>query len=101
VKHVKNIYRTLLSRGMKGYYVYFTDKETEEFFRARMEKQTVINLDGEVNIIKPLNNYYLQPLIFKEGSSAVPQEAFILVWLSWNPFKISSFFCGSSNRIPK
>ena len=37
-KHVKNIYRTLLTRGMKGCYVYFTDKETEEYFRGRMEK---------------------------------------------------------------
>jgi DUF2075 family protein len=38
-KHVKNIYRTLLTRGMKGCYVYFTDKETEEYFRKRMEVQ--------------------------------------------------------------
>jgi uncharacterized protein len=36
-KHVKNIYRTLLTRGMKGCYVYFTDKEMEEYFRERME----------------------------------------------------------------
>ena len=36
-KHVKNIYRTLLTRGMKGCYVYFTDKKTQEFFRKRME----------------------------------------------------------------
>jgi len=35
--HVKNIYRTLLSRGMKGCYVYFTDKKTEQFFKNRME----------------------------------------------------------------
>lgn len=35
--YVKNIYRTLLSRGMKGCYVYFCDKETENFFRSRME----------------------------------------------------------------
>jgi len=35
--HVKNIYRTLLTRGMKGCYVYFTDKQTEEYFRERME----------------------------------------------------------------
>jgi DUF2075 family protein len=35
--HVKNIYRTLLTRGMKGCYVYFTDKGTEDFFRNRME----------------------------------------------------------------
>jgi len=36
--HVKNIYRTLLTRGMKGCYVYFTNKETEQYFRNRMEK---------------------------------------------------------------
>jgi DUF2075 family protein len=35
--HVKNIYRTLLTRGMKGCYVYFVDKETERFFRSRMD----------------------------------------------------------------
>lgn len=37
-KHVKNIYRTLLTRGMKGCYVYFTNKETERYFKARMEE---------------------------------------------------------------
>jgi len=35
--HVKNIYRVLLSRGMKGCYVYFENKETERFFKSRME----------------------------------------------------------------
>jgi hypothetical protein len=34
---VKNTYRVLLSRGMKGCYVYFTDKDTERFFKSRME----------------------------------------------------------------
>ncbi len=29
---IKNTYRTLMTRGMKGCYVYFTDKETEERF---------------------------------------------------------------------
>ena len=36
--HVKNIYRTLLSRGMLGCYVYFTNKDTEKYFKSRMEK---------------------------------------------------------------
>jgi uncharacterized protein len=35
--YLKNVYRVLLTRGMKGCYVYFTDKETEEYFRKRME----------------------------------------------------------------
>ncbi len=36
---VKNAYRVLLSRGMEGCYVYFVDKETERFFRSRMERR--------------------------------------------------------------
>jgi DUF2075 family protein len=34
---VKNTYRVLLSRAMKGCYVYFVDKQTEDFFRSRVE----------------------------------------------------------------
>ncbi|NLX47940.1 MAG: DUF2075 domain-containing protein [Euryarchaeota archaeon] len=34
---VKNTYRVLLTRGMKGCYVHFMDKDTERFFRSRME----------------------------------------------------------------
>ncbi len=34
---VKSTYRVLLSRGMKGCYVYFMDKETERFVRSRIE----------------------------------------------------------------
>jgi DUF2075 family protein len=34
---VKNTYRVLLSRGMKGCYVYFEDLETEKFVRSRTE----------------------------------------------------------------
>jgi len=30
---IKNTYRALMTRGMKGCYVYCTDKETEEYFR--------------------------------------------------------------------
>lgn len=31
---IKNTYRTLMTRGMKGCYVYCTDAETAEYFRA-------------------------------------------------------------------
>ena len=37
INYIKNVYRVLLSRAMKGCYVYFLDKETEKFFRSRME----------------------------------------------------------------
>jgi len=39
VNLVKNTYRVLLSRGMKGCYVHFMDKETEQFVRSRMESE--------------------------------------------------------------
>jgi uncharacterized protein len=35
--YVKNIYRVLMSRGMKGCYVYFVDKEVEKFFKSRLK----------------------------------------------------------------
>jgi DUF2075 family protein len=34
---IKNTYRVLLSRGMKGCYVYFMNKDTERFFKSRIE----------------------------------------------------------------
>jgi DUF2075 family protein len=34
---VKNTYRVLLTRGLKGCYVYFMDKATENFVRSRLE----------------------------------------------------------------
>jgi uncharacterized protein len=41
---VKNTYRVLLSRGMKGCYVHFMDKDTERFIRTRMEQPDVQDL---------------------------------------------------------
>ena len=38
---VKNVYRVLLSRGLKGCYVYFMDKDTERFFKSRLELNEV------------------------------------------------------------
>lgn len=37
VELVKNTYRTLLTRGLKGCFLYFTDKDTERFVRSRTE----------------------------------------------------------------
>jgi hypothetical protein len=37
VRHVKNTYRVLMTRGMKGCYVCFLNKPTEDFFRSRLE----------------------------------------------------------------
>jgi uncharacterized protein len=37
---IKNTYRTLMTRGMKGCYVYFTDEATERYFRSRVTSMT-------------------------------------------------------------
>lgn len=37
VELVKNTYRVLLTRGIKGCYVYFVDDETRRFFQSRLE----------------------------------------------------------------
>lgn len=42
VELVKKTYRVLLTRGMKGCYVHFLDKETEEFFRSKIEPELLI-----------------------------------------------------------
>lgn len=36
---IKNTYRTLMSRGMKGCYIYCTDEETEEYFKGMVNPQ--------------------------------------------------------------
>ncbi len=33
---IKNTYRTLMTRGMKGCYIYCTDPETQEYFRSQL-----------------------------------------------------------------
>ena len=37
-EYVRNIYRVLMSRGMKGCYVYFCDKEVENYFKRTLGK---------------------------------------------------------------
>lgn len=34
---IKNTYKTLMTRGAKGCYVYFIDKETEEYFKSHLK----------------------------------------------------------------
>lgn len=55
-KHVKNIYRVLFSRGMKGCYVYFVNKDVENYFRNRMENNELVRKEELIikkNILSP------------------------------------------------
>lgn len=35
---IRNIYRTLMTRGQKGCYVYCTDEELAEYLKSRLNK---------------------------------------------------------------
>lgn len=48
---IKNTYKTLMTRGMKGCYVYFTDEETRAHF------QTLVNSFEHVEVAPMLNKY--------------------------------------------
>ncbi len=53
---IKNTYRTLMTRGQKGCYVYFCDKETENYFKEMLgnkssETKDIVN--ESVEIISP------------------------------------------------
>lgn len=39
---IKNTYRTLMTRGQKGCYVYFVDDETKQFFESRISKSFIV-----------------------------------------------------------
>ncbi len=41
---IKNTYRTLMTRGMKGCYIYCTDPETQEYFRNSLSVNTKQNV---------------------------------------------------------
>ncbi len=36
---IRNTYRTLMTRGMKGCYIYFVDKDLEEHFRQALSPE--------------------------------------------------------------
>lgn len=40
-RYVKSTYRVLLTRGLRGCYVYFMDAPTRDFFMSRTERPTM------------------------------------------------------------
>lgn len=62
---IKNTYRTLMTRGMKGCYVYFEDAEAAEFFRGRIKSSIV-----EQEQVEP----EVRPFQVIPASDAIPYE---------------------------
>lgn len=53
---IKNTYRTLMTRGMKGCYIYCTDKETVRYFRSRIAEPLVATPNVAINAALPLEH---------------------------------------------
>jgi hypothetical protein len=65
---IKNTYRTLMTRGMKGCYVYFTDKETAKYFKSRIGVASQEFSVGRTDIPSP----YIQEFIKVPLLGSVP-----------------------------
>lgn len=52
-RYIINIYKTLMTRGMRGCYVYFVDKETERYFKSRI-KGRMINKKASAPVLSPI-----------------------------------------------
>lgn len=46
---IKNTYRTLMTRGMKGCYIYCTDSETQQYFKKRLSENSNKNIKYSSN----------------------------------------------------
>ena len=57
---IKNTYRTLMTRGMKGCYVYFTDKALEHFVRSRLTCGSQ-STEGMLKVAEPVMPYGIEP----------------------------------------
>lgn len=53
---IKNTYRTLMTRGMKGCYVYFCDKALEKHFKSLLEERSEIGYDNKLRIEPTVND---------------------------------------------
>lgn len=53
---IKNTYRTLMTRGMKGCYVYFCDKALENHFRSLLEERREIKIENRLRIESTVND---------------------------------------------
>ena len=97
----RNTYRVLLSRGMKGCYVYFQDKDTERFFKTRMDVRQVKKLPAEaktIRIIPPEDADALAaafvsylPVYSLQAAAGVfsqPQEVQPQGWIEWTDSRL-------------
>jgi len=96
---VKSTYRVLLSRGMKGCYVHFLDKEIERFFRSRMDINADVGTTQESWIPEIIQNLgdkayseYLPLLALEAAAGYFGHESDVhpLGWIKLSSKKLNS-----------
>lgn len=68
---IKNTYRTLMTRGQKGCYVYFEDEETRQYFESRIIKLNKVVEGTQTETIKKQSDQML-PFRILPKDEAVP-----------------------------
>jgi DUF2075 family protein len=68
---IKNTYRTLMTRGQKGCYIYCTDAETAAYFKGLLPKQIASEVEEAARVVELYPGLHL-PLVAKEEVNAVP-----------------------------
>jgi len=93
-RYIVNIYKTLMTRGMRGCYLYFVDKTTERFFKERMG--VGIHFDRNIvgDIISPLTQEMIQVPLVGSAPCGAPLlgEENIEEYISVEKSKIKSGF---------
>lgn len=84
---IKNTYRTLMTRGLKGCYVHFTDKETAEYFKALVQPAPAAPTLAETVAAK-----------LKEVFTIEPEVAAGLKWVDYLPVFSLEAACGNFGR---
>lgn len=77
-KYVKNIYRVLMTRGMKGCYIYFCDKKVEQYFRDRIDGNP--DYEGELSIRSIVSEEEERMIIQKEIEERLKYSEYLPVY---------------------
>lgn len=80
---IKNTYRTLMTRGQKGCYVYFTDKETAEYFKTLLQPSPAAAPAGA---------------LLKKALDILPDISAALRWKDYLPVYSLEAACGAFGR---
>ncbi len=71
---IKNTYRTLMTRGQKGCYVYFTDDETRRYFADRLQSRVALDVVPDMATIPVEENAEILPFRRLGRQEARPYE---------------------------